>query len=66
VKRDTSSVNRALNALIKVGLVSRESRCCDEKKGRYFVYSVQPNFKKVLERKLEGFSREMKKGMSRL
>jgi predicted transcriptional regulator len=60
VQRAISSVNRAINTLIKVGLVSRESRCCDKKRGRYFVYSLSPKFKQVLEKRLNDFSREMK------
>ncbi len=66
VQRDISSVNRAINTLIKVGLVSRESKCCDEKRGRYFVYSVSPKFKQVLEKRLNDFSSEMKMEISKL
>ena len=66
VQRDVSSVNRAINTLIKVGLVTRESKCCDEKKGRYFVYSVPKDFKAILERRLAGFNREIKKEIGEL
>jgi predicted transcriptional regulator len=65
-KRDISSVNRAINTLIKVSLVTRESRCCDEKKGRYFVYSVEPDFKRILKDKLIEFQKEMVKDIGKL
>jgi predicted transcriptional regulator len=66
VQRDISSVNRAINTLIKVSLVTRESRCCDEKKGRYFVYSVEPDFKRILKDKLIEFQKEMVKDIGKL
>jgi len=66
VDRDATSVSRALNTLVKVGLVSREPRCCDRKKGRYFIYSVQPAFRDALKRKLAEFKKRMETEIAKL
>ncbi len=64
LRRDISTTNRYLNSLISKGFVTKVSKCCTPKKGRYFVYYLRPKEevkaemqKRVaeLEKKINGF-----------
>jgi len=61
LRKDRSTIQKALKDLTISGLVFKEPRCCrGPKKGRYFVYSVVPseNLRGNLRRRLEEWYRE--------
>ena len=39
IKKDNSTISRALNKLHSMNLIRKEAKCCESKKGRYFLYS---------------------------
>ena len=51
--KDRSVIQRSLNKLVEKELVERKSKCCDQKKGRYFIYCSNNKTEKVLKKECE-------------
>ncbi|MBR9678195.1 MAG: hypothetical protein GOU97_02820 [Nanoarchaeota archaeon] len=57
--KDRSVIQKSLNNLVRKGLVDRRSECCDQKKGRYYVYCSKKS--KELEKVVKKESQKLLK-----
>ena len=66
--KDRSTVQRYISKLRSSGLVQRESRVEDGKRGRYYVYSVpdKEEMKNEIEDRLEEWCREKTEALEQL